>query len=71
MVEDLDLLATVTRVRLALIQSQIRDKSVSAVAPSNTPVVRRRRRSTVTAVYSGSKDGVPLFTKQRVVRVVP
>ena len=40
--------------------------------PPSPPVVRRRRRSTATSVqYAGtSKDGLPLFTKQRVVRVV-
>ncbi|KAK0717231.1 hypothetical protein B0T26DRAFT_751310 [Lasiosphaeria miniovina] len=70
MVEDLH--ATITRVRIALLQSQVREKGVPTaavpVAASHSPV--RRRRSTVTAVYSGSKDGVPLFTKQKVVRVV-
>ncbi|KAK3695605.1 hypothetical protein B0T22DRAFT_368780 [Podospora appendiculata] len=60
---DEDLHATVTRVRIALLQSQL--KNIPAAAP-----LHRRRRSTVTAVYSGSKDGVPLFTKQKVVRVV-
>ncbi|KAK4174717.1 hypothetical protein QBC36DRAFT_347688 [Triangularia setosa] len=60
MAEDLN--ATVARVRIALIQSQVRE--------STTPVKRARRRSTTTAVYAGSKDGVPVFSKQRVVRVI-
>ncbi|KAK4188978.1 hypothetical protein QBC35DRAFT_450734 [Podospora australis] len=62
-----DLNASVARVRIALIQSQVREKGVT-ISPS--PVVHRRRRSTITAVYSGSKDGVPVITKQKVVRVV-
>ncbi|KAK3396174.1 hypothetical protein B0T20DRAFT_263411 [Sordaria brevicollis] len=58
-----DLHASITRVRLALLQSQVREH------PGTAPV-RRRRRSISTAVaYAGSKDGVPLFAKQRVVRV--
>ncbi|KAH7628388.1 hypothetical protein B0T09DRAFT_358591 [Sordaria sp. MPI-SDFR-AT-0083] len=59
-----DLHASITRVRLALLQSQVREH------PGTSPV-RRRRRSISTAVaYAGStKDGVPLFAKQRVVRV--
>ncbi|KAK0753634.1 hypothetical protein B0T18DRAFT_316910 [Schizothecium vesticola] len=56
--------ASIARVRIALLQSQVRE-----VAPA-PPIVHRRRRSTVTAVCVGSKDGVPLFTKQKVVRVV-
>ncbi|KAK0665829.1 hypothetical protein QBC41DRAFT_231942 [Cercophora samala] len=61
MAEDLN--ATVARVRIALIQSQVRDQAAA-------PVKRARRRSTTTAVYAGSKDGVPVFSKQRVVRVI-
>ncbi|KAJ4402814.1 hypothetical protein N0V85_005228 [Neurospora sp. IMI 360204] len=58
-----DLHASITRVRLALLQSQVREQ------PGTSPV-RRRRRSISTAVArTGSKDGVPLFAKQRVVRV--
>ncbi|KAK4200144.1 hypothetical protein QBC40DRAFT_254402 [Triangularia verruculosa] len=60
MAEDLN--ATVARVRIALIRSQVRE--------STTPVKRARRRSTTTAVYAGVKDGVPVFSKQRVVRVI-
>ncbi|KAK0725752.1 hypothetical protein B0H67DRAFT_642127 [Lasiosphaeris hirsuta] len=63
MVEDLH--ASITRVRLALLQSQVREKGV----PAATTSPHRRRRST-SAVYLGSKDGVPLFTKQKVVRVI-
>ncbi|KAL2020484.1 hypothetical protein VTK56DRAFT_8369 [Thermocarpiscus australiensis] len=61
-----DLHATVARVRIALIQSQVREKGVSSSGSTS----HRRRRSTVTAVYAGSKDGVPFFTKHKVVRVV-
>ena len=36
-----------------------------------TPAVRhRRRRSSSAVVYAGSKDGIPQFAKQKVVRVV-
>lgn len=44
--------------------------SVRETVSAPASPVHRRRRSTVTAVYSGSKDGVPLFTKQKVVRVI-
>ncbi|KAK4459391.1 hypothetical protein QBC42DRAFT_289598 [Cladorrhinum samala] len=58
-----DLNATVARVRIALIQSQVREKGTAA-----SPTPRRRRSTSVTAV--GSKDGLLQFTKQKVVRVV-
>ncbi|KAK4215863.1 hypothetical protein QBC37DRAFT_371588 [Rhypophila decipiens] len=58
-----DLHSTIARVRIALLQSQVREKT-----PASPPSPMRRRRSTVTAVQS--KDGVPLFTKQKTVRVV-
>ncbi|KAL2255272.1 hypothetical protein VTK26DRAFT_3704 [Humicola hyalothermophila] len=61
-----DFAASVARVRVALIQSQVREKNGSTDRP-----VHRRRRSTVTAVcYSGTRDGVPVFTKQKITRVV-
>ncbi|KAH8884232.1 hypothetical protein GQ53DRAFT_829908 [Thozetella sp. PMI_491] len=66
MTADESLHASVTRVRIALLQSQIRDKSDSAPAPA----IQHRRRRSSSAVYAGSKDGVPFFTKQKTVRVV-
>ncbi|KAK4117662.1 hypothetical protein N656DRAFT_794108 [Canariomyces notabilis] len=61
--------ATVARVRIALVQSEAVAR-LGVEPPSSRPSLHRRRRSTVTAVYAGTKDGVPLFAKQRVVRVV-
>ncbi|KXX78829.1 hypothetical protein MMYC01_204019 [Madurella mycetomatis] len=60
--------ATVARVRIALVQSEAVARLKVEQPVPNPP--RRRRRSTVTAVYAGNKDGVPLFAKQKVVRVV-
>ncbi|KAK4161432.1 hypothetical protein QBC43DRAFT_291907 [Cladorrhinum sp. PSN259] len=59
-----DLNATVARVRIALIQSQVRERT-TATSP---PPPRRRRSTSVTAV--SSKDGALQFAKQKVVRVV-